>query len=152
MNDAGWMREAVRLSEKCPRSDAAFSVGCVVLDAAGALVATGYSRELDGGMHAEEIALAKADRMGVVVRGGTVFSTLEPCHPRKSGKTSCTTHIINRGIARVVYAWREPEHFVTCLGTATLRERGIEVVTIDEFASEVRRVNAHILAALQPTG
>lgn len=145
----GWMEEAIRLSERCPRSDAAYSVGCLVLDAAGKLVSTGYSRERDGGVHAEEVALYKADEAEIDLRGGTVYTTLEPCHPRKSGKMSCTAHIIHRGIAQVVYAFREPVHFVTCTGIATLREKGIEVIALEDFADEVRRVNAHILAAVQ---
>ncbi|HEY1643136.1 MAG TPA: dCMP deaminase [Streptosporangiaceae bacterium] len=58
--DHGFLREAVELSRRCPPSDSAFSVGAILVGPDGAVIATGYSRELNPRDHAEEVALAKA--------------------------------------------------------------------------------------------
>jgi diaminohydroxyphosphoribosylaminopyrimidine deaminase / 5-amino-6-(5-phosphoribosylamino)uracil reductase len=58
--DMRWLREAIELSRRCPPSASAFSVGAVLVSAAGRVIATGYSRERDPKDHAEEVALARA--------------------------------------------------------------------------------------------
>lgn len=47
-------------------------------------------------VHAEMDAITTCARIGVPIRGTTLFTTLFPCH-------SCTRHIIATGIRRVVY-------------------------------------------------
>lgn len=47
-------------------------------------------------VHAEMSALTTAARLGVSVKGATLYSTTFPCH-------MCARHIISSGIARVVY-------------------------------------------------
>ncbi len=145
--DHDWMIEAIELSKQCPPAET-FNVGCLVLNAEGKLVASGFSRERDGGVHAEETALAKVDEDRLLVEGGTLYSTLEPCHPRLSGKTSCTQHIINHKIRRVVYAAKEPKFFVVCKGAETLTERGIEVIHLQELEELVQEINVHIFRNL----
>jgi deoxycytidylate deaminase len=47
-------------------------------------------------VHAEMAALIQAARLGISVKGATLFSTTFPCH-------NCTKHIVAAGIKRVVY-------------------------------------------------
>jgi diaminohydroxyphosphoribosylaminopyrimidine deaminase / 5-amino-6-(5-phosphoribosylamino)uracil reductase len=58
--DRHWLNVAIDLSGKCPVSGSAFSVGAVLVSAAGDPIATGYSRETNPHDHAEEVALRRA--------------------------------------------------------------------------------------------
>ncbi|MGH3727932.1 MAG: dCMP deaminase [Micromonosporaceae bacterium] len=139
--DRRWLERAIELSRRCPPSRTAFSVGAVLVDAAGREIATGYSREGDPTEHAEEAALRKA---GTVAPGTTSYSSMEPCGARKSRPRPCAALIRDAGIVRVVYALREPALFVDGEGDELLRTAGVEVVEITDLADAVRQVNAHL--------
>lgn len=96
-------------------------VGCLVLDAAGAVAAEACSAPR-GGSHAEVLALQAA---GARSRGGTAVVTLEPCNA--TGRTGpCTEVLLAAGLARVVYAVPDPlPPFAG--GAAALRAAGIDV-------------------------
>lgn len=134
---------AIELSRRCPVSDTAFAVGAVVVAGDGDVLATGFSRESDPHDHAEEAALAKLDA-GTVDAGTTIYSSLEPCGERASRPRSCSRLIVDAGIGRVVFAWREPTVFTTGDGAEQLAQAGREVVEVPELASMVRAVNAHL--------
>jgi pyrimidine deaminase RibD-like protein len=141
--DRHWMELAIELSRQCPPSDSAFAVGAVIIDADGAELARGYSRET-GRDHAEESALSK---LGPDPRltGATLYSTLEPCSTRASRPDSCARLTIKAGIARVVIAWREPPIFVQrCEGVELLRAAGITVDLLPEFEAAAKEPNAHL--------
>lgn len=142
--DRRWLGLAVELSRRCPPSPTAFSVGAVLVDGAGAVLATGYSREADPHGHAEEAALAKVSHGDRRLRAATLYSSLEPCARRKSRPRPCAELIEAAGIRRVVIAWREPPVFVEGGGAARLRAAGVAVVEIAEFAAAARAVNAHL--------
>jgi diaminohydroxyphosphoribosylaminopyrimidine deaminase / 5-amino-6-(5-phosphoribosylamino)uracil reductase len=142
--DLRWLTEAVELSRSCRPSDTAFSVGAIVVAANGLEVARGYSREGGQRHHAEEIALRKADALGVDLAGGTVYSTLEPCGERRSGAVPCVELIRRRGIHRAVFILAEPRIFVIPHGASTLTSYGIVVSTVESLAGAVRAVNAHL--------
>lgn len=162
--DAHFLRLAVELSRSCPPVNGAYSVGAIITDAQGAVISTGYSRELLPGLgdpdknHAEEVALAKLarDRSPLNQHGGdshlddprlksaTLYTSLEPCSPRASRPLSCTDHILAAGIPRVVLALREPALLAVCDGADRLRAAGVEVVELPELADQVRAVNAHL--------
>ena len=171
--DRGWLREAIELSTRCPPSRSAFSVGAVLVSAAGRVIATGYSRERDPADHAEEAALAKvaaadqvagadrltadrltADRLTAdrfaggtdLLAGATLYSSLEPCLRRASRPRPCAELIVAAGITRVVVAWLEPPLFVPGGGAAWLRGAGVTVIEFAELAAQARAVNAHLLA------
>src|ERR1700732_3496950 len=96
--DGRWMRLAVALAGRCPPSNNAFSVGAVIVDATGAELSRGFSRE--GGdpvVHAEESALGKLSPGAPRLAGATIYSTLEPCSRRKSRPRTCTELIIAAG-------------------------------------------------------
>lgn len=52
--------------------------------------------EFGRAVHAEMEAILSAARMGIPVRGATLYTTTFPCH-------NCTKHIVDAGIARVVF-------------------------------------------------
>ncbi len=135
------LREAIELAEKCPPSTT-FRVGAIVVDAADEVLATGYSGETDPHDHAEEVAIAKLGDADVT--GATIYSSLEPCSSRASRAVSCTRHILDAGIPRVVFAWREPNLFVDCVGAETLRAAGREVRELPDLAPLVKATNAHL--------
>jgi diaminohydroxyphosphoribosylaminopyrimidine deaminase / 5-amino-6-(5-phosphoribosylamino)uracil reductase len=143
--DRGWLRAAIELSRRCPPSPAAFSVGAVLVSAAGQVIATGYSREREPADHAEEVALAKAGGSDQLA-AATLYSSLEPCRRRASRPRPCAELIVGSGLRRVAVAWLEPPVFVTGGGAAWLREAGLTVVEFPELAAQARAVNAHLLA------
>jgi len=140
--DRHWLRVAIEESRRCPPSDTAFSVGAVIVDAAGREISRGYSRDTDPLVHAEESALSKVD---TDLTGATIYSSLEPCSARRSRPLSCAALIRAAGIPRVVYAWGEPVMFVDGHGVEELVGAGIEVVQVPDLADAVREVNAHLL-------
>ena len=143
--DERWMRAAVKLAWLCPPSDTAYSVGAVVVDADGAELSSGFSREGGPAVHAEESALGKLSAGDPRLPGATIYSTLEPCSRRKSGPRTCTQLIITAGLRRVVFAWREPALFVAdCLGYELLIEAGLAVTELPEFAALAAAPNRHL--------
>jgi pyrimidine deaminase RibD-like protein len=143
--DRRWLEVAVELSRRCPPSATAYSVGAVVVDATGAAIASGYSRENDPRDHAEEAALAKIPPGDARLASATVYSSLEPCSARASRQRSCAELIVAAGIARVVFAWREPSVFVEGRGAEMLADAGVTVIEIPDLAGAVQRINAHLL-------
>ncbi|MCP9959734.1 bifunctional diaminohydroxyphosphoribosylaminopyrimidine deaminase/5-amino-6-(5-phosphoribosylamino)uracil reductase RibD [Streptomyces sudanensis] len=121
-SDTTAMRRAVALAARGLGSTSPNPVvGCVVLDASGHEVGSGY-HERAGGPHAEVRALREA---GVLARGGTAYVTLEPCN--HTGRTGpCAQALIEAGIARVVYAVADPDPQARG-GAETLRAAGVEV-------------------------
>jgi pyrimidine deaminase RibD-like protein len=141
------MTLAVSLAGQCPPSASAFSVGAVIVDADGAELSRGFSRE--GGdplVHAEEAALGKLSPGDPRLAGATIYSTLEPCSHRKSRPRSCTELIIAAGLRRVVIAWREPALFVAdAQGYELLTRAGITVTELPEFAADAMAPNRHLV-------
>lgn len=143
--DRAWLEQAIDLSRQCPPSTTAFSVGAILVDADDAELARGYSREVDEHVHAEEAALGKLDADVRRLEGATIYSSLEPCSRRKSRPRTCTQLILAAGLARVVFAWREPATFVAdARGAELLAQAGVEVVEVPELAEAVREVNGHL--------
>jgi diaminohydroxyphosphoribosylaminopyrimidine deaminase/5-amino-6-(5-phosphoribosylamino)uracil reductase len=111
-------------------------VGSVVLDADGAAAGEGATQP-PGGPHAEAGALAAA---GERARGGTCYTTLEPCVV--SGRTGpCAAALIAAGVRRVVVAIVDPDDSVSGRGIASLEAAGVEVTTgvLESEASELLR-------------
>lgn len=52
--------------------------------------------EFGRSVHAEMDAITQAARLGVSIKGGTLYTTLFPCH-------NCTKHIVAVGIKKVIY-------------------------------------------------
>jgi pyrimidine deaminase RibD-like protein len=159
--DRYWLGLACDLARLCPPSEQAFSVGAVIVGPDGTELARGFSRETDPKAHAEEAALGRLSAPGGAVMpgraadspgagaaalgGATIYSSLEPCGRRLSRPRPCARLIVDAGIGRVVYAWREPSLFVEGEGEEVLRAAGVEVVRIGDLAERAKEPNAHLL-------
>ncbi|WP_324192318.1 deaminase [Nocardia puris] len=140
-----WMRRAIALADQCPQVASAFAVGAVIV-VDSEEVATGYSRETDPKVHAEEAALNKLDPADPHLAQATIYSSLEPCSTRSSkDRLPCTDRILAAGIPTVVIAWREPATFVeNCIGVEKLREAGVTVIELPELADAAMAMNRHL--------
>ncbi|MDD2858130.1 MAG: bifunctional diaminohydroxyphosphoribosylaminopyrimidine deaminase/5-amino-6-(5-phosphoribosylamino)uracil reductase RibD [Candidatus Nanopelagicales bacterium] len=139
------MAAAIALARLGPRSENP-RVGCVILDASGAVVGRGHHRGA-GSPHAEVAALADA---GERAHGATAVVTLEPC--RHTGRTGpCTEALIDAGITRVVFAEEDPTREAGG-GAAVLRDAGVEVVggVEAEAAAAVNTAWTHVQRTGRP--
>jgi diaminohydroxyphosphoribosylaminopyrimidine deaminase/5-amino-6-(5-phosphoribosylamino)uracil reductase len=128
------MRRALSLAANGPSFGVNPQVGCVLVDAAGAIVAEGWHRGA-GTPHAEVDALSQVTS----AEGLTAIVTLEPCnHLGLTGP--CSEALISAGVERVVYAVSDPgEH--SGGGAARLREAGVIVeggVLLEEASEALR--------------
>lgn len=99
-------------------------VGCAITAADGRVLGIGHHRRI-GQAHAEIEALSVCRARGESAEGATAWVTLEPCGHH--GRTPpCADALIEAGIARVVYARRDPKSG----GAERLREAG---VVVEEF-------------------
>jgi diaminohydroxyphosphoribosylaminopyrimidine deaminase/5-amino-6-(5-phosphoribosylamino)uracil reductase len=116
------MAEAIAVSETVRGNTSPNPpVGCVILDAAGAIVGVGATRP-PGGPHAEVVAL---DAAGDRASGGTAVVPLEPC--AHHGRTPpCTSALLAAGITAVRYAVADPNP-IAAGGAQVLREAGVDV-------------------------
>lgn len=115
-------------------------VGAVVVTADGEI--HDGATEPPGGRHAEIVALDAADD---AADGSTLVVTLEPCGHH--GRTPpCTDAIVDRRVARVVYAVDDPDPKVAGGARARLEAAGVEVVTgclVDEVTDLLRPYITH---------
>ena len=119
-------------------------VGCVIIDAHGAIIAEGVHA---GGDHAEVVALKK---LAHIPDGATIVVTLEPCnHVGKTGP--CTEAIIESGIKRVVYAVTDPNP-IAAGGRKRLIDAGIEVIDgiLEAESRFVNRAWFHVIEKKRP--
>jgi diaminohydroxyphosphoribosylaminopyrimidine deaminase/5-amino-6-(5-phosphoribosylamino)uracil reductase len=101
----------------------------------GTVIAEGGT-QVCGGAHAERCAL---DACGSAAEGADLYVTLEPCC--HFGKTPpCTDAIIASKIARVFIPIIDPNPEVSGKGVKTLRDAGIEVIIMDEYAASARHI------------
>lgn len=122
-------------------------VGCVIVDAAGRVVARGHTRG-PGEDHAEIVAMEEARARGVDLSATTLYSTLEPC--AFHGRTPACAHaIVTAGVMRVAVGILDPNPRVDGEGLRILRSAGVEVVE-DVCALEIRRQLAPWIFAYHP--
>jgi diaminohydroxyphosphoribosylaminopyrimidine deaminase/5-amino-6-(5-phosphoribosylamino)uracil reductase len=118
------------------------AVGCVLLDATGAVVGEGWHHRA-GQPHAEVLALRAA---AVRARGGTAYVTLEPCSHH--GRTPpCADALIEAGVRRVVAAMQDPNPRVAGDGLRRLEAAGI-VTTVGVLEREARELNRGFVARM----
>lgn len=99
-------------------------VGCLLIDAHGAAIATGAT-EPAGGAHAEVVALRAA---GERARGATAIVTLEPCN--HTGRTGpCAEALVRAGVEKVVYLAADPNP-AAAGGAQYLRNNGVDAVHV----------------------
>ena len=99
-------------------------VGCV-LTRNGKIIAIGWHDHL-GDLHAEQAAIANAEKLGVTTEGCTAYVTLEPCN--HFGRTPpCTQALLWAGVQEVIVATRDPNPTVRGEGIQVLLDAGITV-------------------------
>ena len=131
--DRKFMLEAIKTAEKAHKSFKAFSVGAVIT-AGTEIVCTGYSRETGDSMHAEEVCLAKIKDLNLDHCKLVLYSTMEPCGERLSGKKCCAELIIESKIPKVVIGALEPDTFIkNTRGIAKLKSHNIKVISIADM-------------------
>lgn len=122
-------------------------VGCVIVDAAGEIVARGHTQG-PGEDHAEIVAMHEARARGVDLAETTLYSTLEPC--AFHGRTpACARAIATAGVKRVVVGILDPNPRVDGEGLRILRDAGVEVLG-DVCGDEVAAQLAPWIAAYHP--
>lgn len=118
------MKHAIRLAKKGRgRTLPNPMVGAVVV-CDGRVVGEGYHHAA-GKAHAEILALQAA---GVLAKGATLYTTLEPCCHREKRTPPCTETIIQSGVSQVVSAMQDPNPKVKGQGFQRLKDAGIQVV------------------------
>ena len=116
------MLHGLSLASRGPITGGNPQVGCVLVDAAGTIVAEGWHHGA-GTAHAEVDALTK---LGGTAAGLTAVVTLEPCnHQGRTGP--CAEALIAAGITRVVYAVSDPG-MNSGGGSERLRGAGVDVI------------------------
>ena len=117
-------------------------VGAVVVKD-GKILASGCRGETGEGRHAEYCALRKIndDVDNVDLSGCTVYTTLEPCSFRKTGKTACADRLIKGKVApRVVFGMADKDESV--YGHVSLTEAGIDVALFPkDLTQELQTLN-----------
>ena len=122
MSDQDYIRRAIALARRgAALTSPGAMVGAVIVKN-DAVVGEGFYT-YDGLHHAETIALQQA---GEAARGGTVYTSLEPCS--HTGRTPpCAKSLIDAGVARVVTSMEDPNPEVSGKGIAMLKQAGYEV-------------------------
>ncbi len=116
------MRRAFDAARLGPARGVNPQVGCVLLDAAGEVLAVGHHRGA-GSPHAEVDALSQVS--AEAARGATAVVSLEPCN--HTGRTGpCAQALIDAGVSRVVYAVTDPGA-ASAGGSERLRSAGVDV-------------------------
>ena len=133
--DATFLREALVLAAKgLGETSPNPAVGALVVRD-GQVLGRGV-HTWNGVQHAEVLALNEAGD----ARGATVYINLEPCS--HTGRTPpCCDALIAAGVARVVCAMKDPNPLVSGKGFTALREAGIAVELLPEFAEEAAKLN-----------
>lgn len=163
-----YLELALECANKCIPTPTAFCVGCVITvevpdaeegqPSRSVVLATGYSRELEGNTHAEANALAKARQLSPdeikdilypsspatnslrsideLLSQSDVYTTLEPCSVRLSGLSPCSDALIAAKVRRCIIGVGEPADFIQCEGARKLEAAGVEVVWMKDIEKE----------------
>ncbi|OWZ15835.1 hypothetical protein PHMEG_00010451 [Phytophthora megakarya] len=139
-SDVAFMRLAIAEAHRSQPSENAYCVGCVVVRD-GHVLSSGFSRELPGNTHAEQVALHK---LHFEAQGATVYTTMEPCSKRVSGNVPCVQSCLRAGVTRVVIGVMEPKTFVICEGVQLLQNAGVDVKLLKGLEADCLAPNKHL--------
>src|SRR5262245_37579728 len=134
--DERYLRMALALAQKGRGLVSPNPMVGAVLVKGGKVLGTAHHSEF-GGPHAEVVVLEKA---GTKARGATIYLNLEPC--AHQGRTPpCADALISAGVAKVVAAIEDPNPKVKGTGFGKLRQAGITVEIVADFAMEAAKLN-----------
>src|SRR5262249_40128152 len=109
------------------------------------ILTSGYSRELPGNTHAEQVCIEKFNSLleqhelpHQPESGYFLYTTMEPCTERLSGNQPCVDRIIDFGKVSTVYVGcREPSTFIAeNVAVKKLAEKGIEYILVPGMEQE----------------
>lgn len=106
----------------------------------GKIIANGY-HFASGSLHAEANALNKIDDQQA--KGATLYVTLQPCCHTDKKTPPCTQLLIEKKIAKVIYAFRDPNPAVSDHADKQLQQAGI--ICIQQSLPEIDRFYASYL-------
>ena len=152
-----YMMAALALAQKSPPKATNFCVGAILLnESRNDTLATGFTLEFPGNTHAEECCLTKLeDSLGRFDDAKLsahdhliLYTTMEPCNKRVSGKTPCVDRIlgarfrnIDQRISKVYVGICEPEKFVGANeGKQRFEEAGIEYIHVPGLEDRISNV------------
>lgn len=147
------MQRALSLANNSPPKPTNFRVGALLvrLDD-NTISAEGYTLELPGNTHAEECCLLKLAQQHATteeelskVMGAphALYTTVEPCFKRLSGKLPCVERVLRQKswIKTVYVGVQEPEKFVgENTGIKTLEDAGFEVHHVSGLEDEILKI------------
>lgn len=141
--DEGWMRQALTLAATMEgRTHPNPTVACLLVRD-GQLLSQGVHARA-GEPHAEVLALLQ---LGGTAAGCTAYVTLEPC--AHQGRTPpCTSALIQAGVARVVFAVKDPNPLVAGRGEAALLAAGVPSLG-GVLAEQARHLNRGFFRRMQ---
>lgn len=153
-NDHGAvMAQALALAEKSPPKPSNFRVGALLVNLDSDEVAVGgFTLECPGNTHAEECCFIKLALehetteellSQSISRPHALYTTMEPCFKRLSGKLPCVERIIRQKswIQKVYVGVQEPETFVgSNPGRKMLEDHGIEVHVVPGLEKQILQV------------
>lgn len=130
--DQRWLNAASTLAGRGrPLSRPNPSVGAVIVRD-GKVVGRGWT-QAGGRPHAEAGALAMA---GAAAKGATLYVTLEPCAHASARGPSCTSLVLESGLARVVIGVEDPDPRTAGNGMAAMRAAGIAAELVPSPAAQ----------------
>jgi pyrimidine deaminase RibD-like protein len=154
-----FLSRSLNEARKSPPKPSNFRVGCVIVSfkrEPATILSTGYTLELPGNTHAEQCALSKlgyseldsSSRNLSPELHAVLYTTLEPCGKRLSGKTTCVQRIIatqrenpGGGVRKVIFGAKEPGTFVQdSQSCRLLTEAGIEWEYVEGLEEEILKV------------
>ena len=106
-DESAFMQHAIDIAEKgIGRVSPNPPVGCILVQG-DRIIAEGWHNQI-GDLHAEQAAIADAEKRGENTEGCIAFVTLEPCN--HFGRTPpCTQALLWAGVSKVVIASRDPK-------------------------------------------
>ena len=119
------------------------NAGCVLTDAAGAMVAEGALLGQGGTAAEVQAATAAAGR----ARGGTAFLNLEPMHGELAGDDSAVEALVGAGVGRVVVGLRHPLSHLRGKAIRALREAGVAVDVMCDLVEDAELRGPTVAAA-----
>ncbi len=119
--------------EEALKSQCDTRVGAVIARG-GALLASGFKGEREG-LHAEQVALQKAEEQGHDLHGATLYTTLEPCADSRTARIPCSELIVRAGISEVHIGEYDRNPQVYRRGWKYLRDNG---VILRDFPADLR--------------
>eukprot|EP00924_Labyrinthula_sp_SR-Ha-C_P002893 snap_masked-scaffold_13-processed-gene-10.25-mRNA-1 protein AED:0.08 eAED:0.16 QI:0/0/0/0.5/1/1/2/0/183 len=154
------MERAISEARRCKSVESAYNVGCVIQTTGNSdfPIFVGYSREIEGNTHAEQVALQKLEKHLSETNTSplrlSLYTTMEPCSKRLSGNKSCTNRIMEFNIKyqgkvfieTIIIGTKEPSNFVHCEGIKILEENGLKIEYENNLTllDEISKLNSHL--------